>query len=50
VGNNFKLRWEKEDIFVKNKIMFGDVLKLETSKDYELITDKVKLIKVLDEK
>jgi hypothetical protein len=49
-GVKFKSKLEKDEIFIKNKIMFGDLLRLETTKDYEMIIDTKKLIKVLDDK
>jgi len=45
---NFRMNFEHDDIFVKDKIMFGDLLKLDAPvKLYEEIRDKNKLLKVL---
>ena len=39
---------DPEDLFVKNKIMFGDLLKLDSPVQlYECIPDKAKLLKCL---
>jgi len=49
--NNFKLKWEKADLFETQRIYFGDILRLDSgSREYEPITDTAKLIKVLDDK
>lgn len=46
---NFRINLEHDDIFVKEKIMFGDLLKLDAPiKLYEEIKDKNKLQKVLN--
>jgi dynein heavy chain len=46
---NFRMNVEYEEVFVKEKIMFGDLLKLEApTKLYEEIKDKTKLMKVLN--
>lgn len=43
------MNFEHDDIFVKEKIMFGDILKLDAPiKLYEEIRDKNKLQKVLN--
>jgi dynein heavy chain len=48
-NRNFRMNIEYEDVFVKDKIMFGDLLKLEAPvKLYEEIKDKAKLMKVLN--
>jgi len=47
LARNFKTSPDKVDLFVTNKIMFGDLLKLESNKNYELISDKAKLLKTL---
>lgn len=45
---NFRMQMDHDEIFVKEKIMFGDLLKLEAPiKLYEEIKDKQKLLKVL---
>lgn len=45
---NFRMQMDHDDIFVKEKIMFGDLLKLDAPiKLYEEIKDKQKLLKVL---
>ena len=41
---------EKDQIFGENTIKFGDLLRLDFSKEYEEIRDISKLLKVLDEK
>ena len=47
----FRVSWTYESIFGKNKIMFGDHLKLNGPvRLYEEIKDKTKLIKVLEDK
>ena len=45
------MRWEEKDIFgAENNILFGDILRLESpTREYEQITDKKKLMKVLDD-
>lgn len=46
---NFRMNLDANEIFVKEKIMFGDILKLDAPvKLYEEIRDKTKLIKVLN--
>jgi dynein heavy chain len=46
---NFRMQFDKEEIFVKDKVMFGDLLKLDAPiKLYEEIKDKTKLLKVLN--
>ncbi len=46
---NFRLNWEHDELFVTDKIMFGDLLKLEAPvKLYEEIKDRAKLMKVLN--
>ena len=41
---------EKDSIFGTDGIKFGDLLRLDFSKEYEEIRDITKLLKVLDEK
>ena len=49
ISRNFRMSFEHDDIFVKDKIMFGDLLKLDAPiKLYEEIKDKNKLHKVLN--
>jgi len=49
LAKNFKMSPDKEELFVTNKIMFGDILKLDNPiQYYECILDKTKLMKVLD--
>ena len=51
IQRRFGSRWNGEDIFGKNRILFGDLLRLDSAtKDYEDIKDQVKLIKVLEDK
>ena len=46
---NFRIQVDHDEIFVREKIMFGDVLKLDAPiKLYEEIKDKAKLFKVLN--
>ena len=48
LSKNFKMSPDADEIFVHNKIMFGDLLKLDSPiQHYECITDKKKLLKVL---
>lgn len=48
LSRNFKVSPERDDLFVHNKIMFGDILKLDSPVQfYENITDKNKLLKTL---
>lgn len=48
LARNFRMNFDFEEIFVKEKIMFGDLLKLDAPvKLYEEIRDKTKLLKVL---
>ena len=43
------MQMDHDEIFVREKIMFGDLLKLDAPvKLYEEIKDKVKLVKVLN--
>jgi dynein heavy chain len=45
IGKNFRMAIERDDLLASLK--FGDILKLESNKNYEPITDKPKLLKVL---
>lgn len=46
---NFRMNFEHDEIFVREKIMFGDLLKLDAPvKLYEEIKDKNKLLKNLN--
>lgn len=48
LNRNFKVSPDKDDLFIHNKIMFGDILKLDSPVQfYENITDKSKLLKTL---
>lgn len=48
LGKNFKMSADPQELFVENKIMFGDLLKLDAPVQYyECITDRPKLLKVL---
>jgi len=44
LGRHIKSKLDKDTIFVKQKILFSDILRLEFDKRYDLITnmDKVK--------
>jgi dynein heavy chain len=43
------MQFDKDEIFVREKIMFGDLLKLDAPvKLYEEIKDRTKLLKVLN--
>jgi dynein heavy chain len=45
---NFKQNPDREDLYVNNRVMFGDLLKLDSpTQFYENITDKKKLLKIL---
>lgn len=47
----FKSRWGRDDVFDNKKILFGDLLRLESdNREYEEIKDITKLIKVLEDK
>jgi len=49
ISRNFRMNMDHEEVFVKEKIMFGDLLKLEAPvKLYEEVKDKNKLMKVLN--
>ena len=49
LNRNFRMSFEKDEIFNKEKIMFADLLKLDAPvKLYEEIKDKNKLLKVLN--
>ena len=49
LAKNFRLNWDYEEVFKRNVIYFGDLLKLEAPEQlYEPITDKTKLKKVLE--
>ena len=45
----FRVRLEHDDLFVNSKLIFGDLLKLESTKAYEEIKDMVKLKTILSE-
>ena len=45
----FRVRLEHDDLFVNNKLIFGDLLKLESTKAYEEIKDITKLKTILSE-
>lgn len=46
---SFRMQIDHDEIFVREKIMFGDLLKLDAPvKLYEEIKDKTKLLKVLN--
>lgn len=48
INRNFKVNPDKDEIFIHNKIMFGDILKLDSPVQlYECIMDKPKMMKVL---
>lgn len=49
ISRNFKMNFDVEEIFVREKIFFGDLLKLDAPiKYYEEIKDRAKLFKVLN--
>lgn len=49
LNSKFRINMEHDNIFVKEKIMFGDLLKLDAPiRLYEEIRDKTKLFKVLN--
>ena len=46
---NFRQNPDKEELFVNNKVMFGDLLKLDSpTMFYEMMPDKTRLLKVLN--
>jgi dynein heavy chain len=46
---NFRQNPDKDDLFVNNKVMFGDLLKLDSpTMFYEMMPDKTRLLKVLN--
>jgi dynein heavy chain, axonemal len=45
----FRVRLEHDDLFVNSNLIFGDLLKLESTKAYEEIKDAVKLKTILTE-
>jgi dynein heavy chain len=46
---NFRMQVDHDEVFVRDKIMFGNLLKLDAPvKLYEEIKDKTKLLKVLN--
>jgi dynein heavy chain len=45
----FRMRLEQDDLFVNSNLIFGDILKLESTKAYEEIKDTVKLKTILTE-
>ena len=50
VTRRFSLKWNEEDIFGNQSILFGDLFKIDTEqKDYEEIKDIKKVIQILDE-
>ena len=48
LAKHFKSRWGYEDVFGSNTVMFGDILRLDTNKEYEEIKDIKKLTTVLE--
>jgi dynein heavy chain len=51
LGRYFRVNWNKEELFEKGFIIFGDLLRLDSgTKDYEEIKEMKKLIKVLEDK
>ncbi len=49
LNRNFRMSFEYEELFVTEKVMFGDLLKLDAPvRLYEEIKDKNKLMKVLN--
>jgi dynein heavy chain len=49
LNRNFRMNFEFEELFVNEKVMFGDLLKLDAPvRLYEEIKDKNKLMKVLN--
>ena len=45
----FRVRLEHDDLFVNSNLIFGDLLKLESTRAYEEIKDAVKLKTILTE-
>ena len=51
LSKQLNMRWTYEEVFERgNKILYGDLLKLDTSRDYEEIKDMKKLLKVFNDK
>eukprot|EP00828_Plagiopyla_frontata_P006295 TRINITY_DN1271_c0_g3_i1.p1 TRINITY_DN1271_c0_g3~~TRINITY_DN1271_c0_g3_i1.p1 ORF type:complete len:1785 (-),score=242.13 TRINITY_DN1271_c0_g3_i1:82-5436(-) len=53
LARNCRSRWQRQDIFLKNKVMFTDLLKLDSAtgvRIYEEIQDTQKLNKTLQDK
>ena len=53
LARNCRSRWQRSDIFQKNKVLFTDLLKLDAAsgfKVYEEVQDLVKLNKTLQDK
>lgn len=49
LNRNFRMNMDHDEIFVREKIMFGDILKLDAPiKLYEEVKDRNKLLKVLN--
>jgi dynein heavy chain len=47
LGRQFKSRWQRKDVFDEGKILFGDLLRIDSDvREYEEIKDIPKLIKV----
>lgn len=47
ISMNFKSGITRDELFGENKVMFGDLLKLEVNKNYEEILQKEKLKRIL---
>lgn len=51
MGRIFRSRWGKDEVFNKNKVLYGDLLKVDSDvKDYEEIKDINKLTTILEGK
>lgn len=51
IGRYFKGGWDKSELFIENRILFSDILRLDSpNREYEEIVDHKKLLKVLDDK
>ena len=51
LGRILKSKYSKDDVFGNNKILYGDLLRLDSDvREYEEIKDVTKLVKVLEDK
>jgi hypothetical protein len=51
LSRHFKSKWNKEDVFGKNKILWTDLLRIDKgNREYEEVKEMKDLLKVLDDK